>query len=130
MRVGKLSELRSKIAVIGTAQSTVRKLASRLRDVGYKSVVERNLSQAAVDGNIAPEIVIFLPQTPRESRTLLARELRESNPSTKIVMLYDDNISGTEFADAVINANCEIEDLIRVLVYLTNKGATDKVQKA
>ena len=75
-------------------------------------------------------IAIFMPQVPKEPRTELARALRLSNPSLKIVMLYEDKISGTEIADAVINASGEFDDLVRTLTYMVEGPARKSAKRA
>ena len=95
------------------------KLSCQLKEAGFRNVTEKQLKEVERLRKTSAEIVIFLPKTPTEPRNQVAKQLRKANPSLKIVMLYDNTISGTEVADAVINANCEIEDLVRVLTYLS-----------
>ena len=80
-----------------------------------------DLSRPQFTNGNAPDIAIFLPKTPMEQRNEVAQRLRKKNQLAKIVMLYESKISGTEIADAVINVNCGLDDLARVVSYLTGK---------
>ena len=112
-------EAQPRIVIIGSAHEALDRLSRQLKDAGLTSIREKQLTESELPKSASADIVVFLPKTPKEPRNQVARQLRKANPSLKIVMLYDNTISGTEIADAVINANCEIEDLVRVLAYLS-----------
>jgi DNA-binding response OmpR family regulator len=116
-----MSEQNPRIIVIGSIESASHEFARQLRQAGFPSVTVSDLSQHQFTEQTAPDIAIFLPKTPKDPRNQVAQKLRKTNHLAKIVMLYDTNISGTEIADAVINANCELDDLARVVCYLTGK---------
>jgi AmiR/NasT family two-component response regulator len=116
-----MSDQNPRIVVIGSIESTMHKLAHQLRKAGFPSVTVSDLSQPEFTAKNTPDIAIFLPKTPMGPRNQAALKLRKKNHFAKIVMLYDTNIAGTEIADAVINANCELDDLARVVFYLTGK---------
>lgn len=114
-----MSEAQPKVVIIGSLLEPTYNLSRQLKEAGFQKVKEKQLAEAALPKGTTAEIAIFLPKTPKEPRNQIARQLRKENPSLKIVMLYDNTISGTEVADAVINANCEIDDLVKVLTYLS-----------
>jgi hypothetical protein len=116
-----MSDQNPKIVVIGSIESAAHKLALQLQRAGFSSVTVSDLSLPQLAVKNVPDIAIFLPRTPMEPRNRAAQKLRMRNHLAKIVMLYDTNISGTEIADAIINANCELDDLARVVCYLTGK---------
>jgi|SRR4051794_39011613 hypothetical protein len=116
-----MSDQNPRIVVIGSIASASQEFARQLRRAGFPSVTVSDLSQQQFTEQTPPDIAIFLPKTPKEPRNQVAQKLRKTNHLAKIVMLYDTNISGTEIADAVINANCELDDLARVVCYLTGK---------
>jgi hypothetical protein len=110
------------IMVIGSIESATQEFAQQLRRAGFPSVTVSDLSRSQSKAAAAPDIAIFLPKTPMEQRNEMAQRLRKKNHLAKIVMLYDSKIAGTEIADAVINANCQFDDLARVVSYLTGKS--------
>jgi hypothetical protein len=125
-----LQEEQPKIVIIGSLQAPMQELSRQLKEAGFSKVTEKRLSEVELPARWRVGIVIFLPKTPKEPRNRVAQRLRKSIPSLKIVMLYDDAISGTEVADAVINSNCDIADLVRVLTYLSKNNPREKARGA
>lgn len=103
----------------------MEKLSQKLHDAAFTNLERQPISKINARRGNGAHIAIFLPKIAKEYRNDAAQKLRKVNPSLKIVMLYDHTISGTEVADAVINANCETEDLARVVAYLTRKGSQE-----
>jgi hypothetical protein len=112
-----VSEPRPRIVLVGVVESALDKLAQQLKIAGFPTQVAKDLSTMKFVEPV-PQIAIFLAQTPQELRNRVLGVLGKSNPALKVVMLYENAISGTERADAVINARCEIEDLVRTLKYV------------
>jgi hypothetical protein len=125
-----LQESQPKIIVIGSVESAMERLSQKLNGAGFTEVKRQPIANIAIRKNDAAQIAIFLPKVAAESRNSAAYRLRKVNPALKIVMLYEHNISGTEVADAVINANCETEDLARVISYLTRKSPQEASRRA
>ena len=121
-----MQEAQPKVVIIGSASESIGKLSRQLKEAGFSNIKETHLSEVGFPKSAGTEIVIFLPRTPKEPRNHVAQRLRKTNPFLKIVMLYENAISGTEVADAVINANCDIEDLVRVLTYLSKSNSNAK----
>lgn len=120
------SQLR--IVLIGSSDSALKKLADQLEAAGFPTTKQSLTQKTLMDKSAS--VAIFLPQVPKEPRNKLANALRASNPSLKIVMLYVDKISGTEVADAVINAGSDFDDLVRTLTYMTERPARRSAKRA
>ena len=118
-----MRESQPKIVIIGSVDDAMEKLSRKLRDANFTQLEPQPISTANARKCGRANLAIFLPKIAKECRIDFALKLRKANPSLKIVMLYDHAITGTEVADAVINANCETEDLARVVSYLTRNGA-------
>jgi hypothetical protein len=125
-----LQESQPKIIVIGSVESAMERLSQKLNGAGFTEVKRQPIASIAIRKSDTAQIAIFLPKVAAECRNSVAHKLRKVNPALKIVMLYDYNISGTEVADAVINANCETEDLARVISYLTRKSPQEASRRA
>ena len=123
-----MRESQPKIIIIGSIDGAMENLSRKLHDADFTNLERQPISKINARKGNGAHIAIFLPRIAREYRTEAAQKLRKANPGLKIVMLYDHTISGTEVADAVINANCETEDLARVVAYLTRKGTQEKAQ--
>jgi hypothetical protein len=122
-------ESRPGVVLIGNSDSSLKELARQLEAGGFPTTSQKDLSKMVL-ADASAQIVIFLAHVPMEPRNRMAKALRRLNPSLKIVMLYDNQISGTEIADAVINAHCDFEDLGRMLIYLAGKSLNQQVKRA
>ena len=124
-----MQDSRPGVVLIGSSEPSLNALAQQLEASGFPTTLQKDLSKMVL-ADAKAQIVIFLAQVPMEPRNRMAKALRMLNPSLKIVMLYENQISGTEIADAVINANCDFEDLGRMLLYLAGKSLNQQVKRA
>jgi ActR/RegA family two-component response regulator len=71
-------------------------------------------------------IAIFGHRLGLSERLKIADELKRSMPGIRIVVMYDQSVSKTEHADAVLQINVPPADLVHTMQYLLSSEASSK----
>lgn len=113
-----------KVLCFGKSKERVTARCEALERAGHSSRWAMDLEAAnAAAAQDRFDALVLGQQVPEEDRNQVARELRARNPQLIIVMLYAGSIRSTELADAILNVDGDINDLVQTLAFLEKRRA-------
>jgi CheY-like chemotaxis protein len=114
----------AKILLIGYSKELLALRRRRLRDVGHTVTTAETLGEALRKIQSGAYDVMVLGQTvPHQQRNSLVATAKRINPRTKVVVLYMATIDNAELADALLDADATVEDLLQAVEYLVSLRA-------
>jgi DNA-binding NtrC family response regulator len=114
----------AKILLIGYCKELLALRRTRLREVGHNVVTAETLGEALRKMQSGAYDVIVLGQlVPHQQRNSLVATAKRINPFTKVVVLYSATINHAELADALLDADASVEDLLHAVEYLVSLRA-------
>jgi DNA-binding NtrC family response regulator len=68
-----------------------------------------------------PQVLVVGAWVPRADRDQVVKMVKVRNPQATVIFYYDQNIDGTEQADAILNFRGDHSDLVRTLQHLLSR---------
>lgn len=101
--------------------------SAHLRDAGYQvhGVSSREEALASIE-HAHIDVVVIGHGLSLADRTEIEVSARQQHPKPRIVLLYENSISNTEQADAVLNINSEPQQLVQTIRYLLTGAISDR----
>lgn len=114
----------AKIFLIGYSKELLALRRKRLREVGHAVVTAETLGEALRKLQSGAYDVMVLGQAvPPNQRHSLVATAKRINPRTKVVVLYSATINHAELADALLDAEASVDDLLHAVEYLISMRA-------
>jgi len=115
------------ILLVGYIAELLQERERTLRAAGYAVIMASTFASAsAAIQRHKFDLAILSFSVPETDRSLLARALKETDPSTKIIMTYYDSVKNTELADALMQNTASAEDILRGVNHLLNVRDRDQ----
>lgn len=96
-------------------------------DVIDATSVEEALTIASHSGI---RVAIFGHRVPAIDRLTISDGLKRTNPGIRLVVMYNNSVSRTESADAVLRVDVSPDDLIHTVQYLLSSGRSGSTAPA
>ncbi len=121
------SEGSASILYVAEKGDTIAFHSAHLRDAGYQvhGVSSREEALASIE-HAHIDVVVIGHGLSLADRTEIEVSARQQHPKPRIVLLYENSISNTEQADAVLNINSEPQHLVQTIRYLLTGAISDR----
>jgi len=108
-----------KILDIGV-ESSFRELRHRLLTKAGFAVTSVESAKQALEAIKRTQYAVLVvgAWVTKEDRNRVVRAVKDRNPNAKVIFYYDQNITGTEEADAILNYRGDHADLVRTVQHL------------
>jgi DNA-binding NtrC family response regulator len=119
----------ARVLLVGYVAELLQERQRILHAAGYEVTVSSSL--AAVTAAIAQErfdVAVVGFSVPEKERNLIAQTIKQTNPATKIIMIYFSSVKNTELADALMQTTATAEELVRAVNHIL--GSQDRSRLA
>jgi DNA-binding NtrC family response regulator len=113
----------ARVLLVGYIPELLQERDRALRAAGHTVTI--GPSFAAASDAIAQEnfeVAVLGFSVPEAERNQLARILKESSPSTRLIMIYFTSVKNTELADALLPTTATAEDILRAVNHIISKN--------
>lgn len=109
----------ARILLVGYIAEHLQERQRILQAAGYEVIVAPSLAAAtaAIEQEVF-DVAIVGFSVPEKERNQLAQTIKQTRPSTKIIMIYFSSVRNTELADALMQTSASAEELARAVNHI------------
>jgi DNA-binding NtrC family response regulator len=119
---------RTAVLNIGVDKTYLARRTQILSAAGFEVIEAGSAREAVARANGRQvRIAIFGHRLPAADRLTISSDLRKHLPNIRIVVMYDQSVTKTEHADAVLQINVPPADLVLTMQYLLSADAKGRL---